>query len=223
MNIIFTKTDKPIKGGVLLQPLISLRGHKCECCGLTEWLNKPITLEVHHIDGDKKNNELDNLQLLCPTCHSYTNNYGSKNNVKDEISDETFFEAIKNSSSVRQALFSLNMSDAGGNYVRARRIMEQYNFSYPTKEHKEKYCPKCGKLISSTSNMCVTCHNISTRVVERPDRDKLKELIRNKPFTHIAKEYGVSDKAISKWCKNANLPSTKSEIKQYSDEEWEKI
>ena len=42
-------------------------------------------------------------------------------------------------------------------------------------------------------------------------------------YAHIAKEYGVSDRAISKWCKNANLPSTKSEIKQYSDEEWEKI
>ena len=39
----------------------------------------------------------------------------------------------------------------------------------------------------------------------------------------LANELNYSDKAISKWCKNANLPSTKSEIKQYSDEEWEKI
>ena len=49
-----------------LQPgLVYLRGHKCECCGLTEWLNQPITLEIHHIDGDRTNNTLENLQLLC--------------------------------------------------------------------------------------------------------------------------------------------------------------
>ena len=62
MSIIFKKTDKPVKGGALLKPLIDIRGHRCECCGLTEWLNQPITLEVHHIDGDKKNNKLNNLQ-----------------------------------------------------------------------------------------------------------------------------------------------------------------
>ena len=220
MSIIFKKTDKPVKGGALLKPLIDIRGRRCECCGLTEWLNQPITLEVHHIDGDKKNNELNNLQLLCPTCHSYTENYGSKNNKKEEISDEDFFNAIKNSSSVRQALFSLNLSDAGGNYVRARRIMEQNNFSYPQKENKEKYCPKCGKLISKNANLCVNCNNIANRIVERPDREELKTLIRTLPFTYIGKQYGVSDKAVTKWCKNANLPSTKTEIKQYSDEEW---
>ena len=52
--------------------LIYLRGVKCESCGATEWLGKPITLEVHHIDGDKCNNLNENLQLLCPNCHSYT-------------------------------------------------------------------------------------------------------------------------------------------------------
>lgn len=56
-------------------PLIHLRGHKCECCGSSEWLGQPITLEIHHIDGDRTNNTLENLQLLCPNCHSYTPNW----------------------------------------------------------------------------------------------------------------------------------------------------
>ena len=38
-----------------------------------------MTLELHHIDGDETNNELTNLQYLCPNCHSLTENYGSKN------------------------------------------------------------------------------------------------------------------------------------------------
>jgi hypothetical protein len=55
--------------------LIKERGHKCECCQLEMWLNKQITLAVHHIDEDRTNNDKDNLQLVCPNCHSYTNNF----------------------------------------------------------------------------------------------------------------------------------------------------
>lgn len=55
--------------------LISLRGHKCENCGNSEWCGKPIKLEVHHIDGDRTNNNINNLQLLCPNCHSITPNW----------------------------------------------------------------------------------------------------------------------------------------------------
>jgi hypothetical protein len=38
-----------------------IKEHRCECCGLTEWLGEPITLEVHHIDGDHYNNSMENL------------------------------------------------------------------------------------------------------------------------------------------------------------------
>ncbi|QFP93378.1 UNVERIFIED_ORG: HNH endonuclease [Xanthomonas phage Xoo-sp15] len=59
--------------------LIKHRGHKCECCANTEWLGNPIPLEVHHIDGDAYNNVVDNFSLLCPNCHTFTDNYKSKN------------------------------------------------------------------------------------------------------------------------------------------------
>jgi hypothetical protein len=54
---------------------------KDECfeCGLgNEWNCKPITLQLDHIDGNSDNNNLDNLRLLCPNCHSQTETYGSK-------------------------------------------------------------------------------------------------------------------------------------------------
>jgi len=59
----------------LKKHLIKLRGHKCEMCSNDKWLDKPITLEVHHKDGDRTNNDLDNLMLLCPNCHSTTDNW----------------------------------------------------------------------------------------------------------------------------------------------------
>lgn len=52
--------------------LVSTRGHQCESCSNTEWMGKPITLELEHIDGDRTNNLYDNLKLLCPNCHSQT-------------------------------------------------------------------------------------------------------------------------------------------------------
>lgn len=52
--------------------------HKCYSCGLTTWQNTPIPIELHHIDGNNKNNSLDNLQILCPNCHAQTDNYCSK-------------------------------------------------------------------------------------------------------------------------------------------------
>ena len=55
-----------------------IKKDECEMCGLNEWMNKKIPLELHHIDGNRYNNELDNLQILCPNCHSLTPNH-SKN------------------------------------------------------------------------------------------------------------------------------------------------
>lgn len=52
--------------------LIKERGHACERCGLSEWQDQPITLEVDHVDGDRTNNELSNLKLNCPNCHALT-------------------------------------------------------------------------------------------------------------------------------------------------------
>jgi len=55
--------------------LIQERGHTCEDCGLSEWKEQPITLELHHLDGHRGNNVSENLLLLCPNCHSQTNNW----------------------------------------------------------------------------------------------------------------------------------------------------
>lgn len=52
---------------------------KCQRCGNTEWLGEPIPLELHHKDGNKNNNHLDNLEILCPNCHYFTNTYKTKN------------------------------------------------------------------------------------------------------------------------------------------------
>lgn len=56
--------------------------HRCENCGLSEWLNNPIPLEVHHKDGNRNNNTIENFELLCPNCHALTDSYRGKNAAK---------------------------------------------------------------------------------------------------------------------------------------------
>lgn len=57
-----------------------LKKHICESCGLESWQNTPIPLELHHINGNNKDNRLENLQLLCPNCHALTDSYRGRNN-----------------------------------------------------------------------------------------------------------------------------------------------
>ena len=57
-----------------------LKEKKCECCGRTEWLGKDIPLEIHHINGDNRDNRLENLSILCPNCHALTDSYRGRNN-----------------------------------------------------------------------------------------------------------------------------------------------
>ena len=120
---------KVIKSTTALNALIALRGNQCENCKLTKWQNQDITLEIHHIDGDRLNNVLSNLQLLCPNCHSLTKNYKGKNinTGKKEVSDEQLINALKNSANIRQALISVGLAGRGGNYERAHFLIDKYN------------------------------------------------------------------------------------------------
>lgn len=55
---------------------------KCEICNIENWQGKPLRLQIHHIDGNRSNNNLENLQILCPNCHSQTDNFCSKNRAR---------------------------------------------------------------------------------------------------------------------------------------------
>lgn len=159
-----------------------IKAKQCEICGVSQWQGVELPLELHHKDGDHYNNELSNLMILCPNCHSIQEgNSGKAVKSKEEIA-KLAKEAKRTAS-----------------------------------------CVVCGKPITRNSTYCPECYARESRIVERPSREELKNLIRTTSFLQIGKTYNVSDNAVRKWCDGYGLPRKSSEIKSYSDEEWEKI
>jgi hypothetical protein len=67
-------------GGVKRRLLeTGLKEYKCEKCNLEKWNEQKIPLELNHIDGNRHNHYISNLEILCPNCHAQTTTYRGKN------------------------------------------------------------------------------------------------------------------------------------------------
>jgi len=183
-----------------------LKEYKCEMCGISEWNGKQIGLQLHHINGDNTDNRIENLMVLCPNCHSQTDNYcGSVRFSRDieyyckhcgkpmdktvtGLCDKCYRELITN-----------NLDMVNDPILKKFRV-------YGT-------CCDCGAKIDIGATRCVKCKVKIERKVEWPSKEELEQLINEKSFVAIAKEYGVSDNAVRKWCKRYGLPHTKKDIK----------
>ena len=116
--------------------------------------------------------------------------------------------ALYNAIKLKQRLFGYYWEELTENNIPERELSDEEFLSHKAKpmhtyseEEKEKM-------------------SLKSRTVERPSREELKKLIREKPFLQIGKMFNVSDNAIRKWCDRMDLPRKKTDINAYSDEEW---
>lgn len=88
-------------------------------------------------------------------------------------------------------------------------------------------CPICGGNKDKDAKVCLNCYKKQRKENKegkyQVSREELKQLIRTKPFTQLGKMFGVSDNAVRKWCDGYGLPRKKTDINNYTDEEWELI
>ena len=177
------------------------------CCSLCGYHNDETALELHHINQEDKEFSFNKYgsypryEILIPELQKCillcANCHREVHNSKKGIE-------LQSSFNLEKALYYKSQVRGG--------------------EVHEKYCIDCGKVLSNNrATRCDACEKIRQRVVERPSREELKELIRNKPFTQIGEQFHVSDNSIRKWCDYYSLTRKKTEIKNYSDEEWNLI
>lgn len=55
-----------------------LKEERCEECGLEEWRGRVVPLALHHVNGDRDDNRIESLQLLCPNCHALTDTFAGR-------------------------------------------------------------------------------------------------------------------------------------------------
>ena len=180
--------------------------NKCAICNLGGiWNNKPIVLQLDHINGNHYDNTISNLRILCPNCHSQTTTFGVNNTKRiNKIEPVNIIEDNN----------SLSSYDKETYYSSDESIIPE-----PPKDQKAPKAPKapkaeneknsiscnacCNKLKKKgKTGLCEICVKIDYRVVERPSYNDLIKEVNENNFVQTGKKYGVSDNAIRKWIKN---------------------
>jgi len=103
--------------------------NKCNKCGLDSWLGQELVLELEHKDGNNKNNNRDNLEMICPNCHSLTETWRGRNKKerRHRVLDKQLLESLLvNDWNMRQALLDVGLSAKGGNYNRCHKLKKEY-------------------------------------------------------------------------------------------------
>ena len=129
----FITTRKTIQTGRVKSLLYkyNIKQCKCEACGVEDTYNsKPITLQLHHIDGDNTNNQFMNLQILCPNCHSQTQTF----RAKKPLTEESILEACEDAKTISEVVRNLKRYPSGDLYKKVQTVIEK--FDLPIKKYE---------------------------------------------------------------------------------------
>lgn len=171
-----------------------LKEAKCENCGITQWREMTLSFELHHVDGNPRNNNFSNLKILCPNCHSQTPNHrgrGIKAVVTSRVSEEEIVAASNGARTVTDILRKVGLSIYGKNPQRIKEILFKNGI---------ELVPKFMPLHKGNPNWR-TEPKPHLRKVERPTKEELEFLVSSMSFLAIARKFKVkSDNTIRKWC-----------------------
>lgn len=209
--------------------------HKCEFCNRKKWNNKPIPIELHHINGNHKDNRIENLLIVCPNCHAQTDNYKSKNRISSkhgkDLSENDIIQKINSCYSITEVLRNLIPDTRGrSQYLRdlCKKIIQDKKANLLVKQTKAQtskvkkirikktyLCQDCHCEISKYSNRCKNCHAIFTESLVKPPKEVLINDIENMGYLSTGKKYNVCDNTVRKWIKVYNLDPKKIRYKNY--------
>lgn len=135
LNKLLKKEWSTLSPEMVRKRVLIEQKNKCNNCGLDEWMKQPLVLELEHKDGDHYNNDRNNVEGLCPNCHSLTETWRGRNKNKgkkkeDVITEEQMVTAYLEKGNIRQALLKLDLAAKGANYGRVKRALTLWNIEY---------------------------------------------------------------------------------------------
>ena len=183
--------------------IIYVMGGECACCGYKKCNS---ALELHHLDPEKKD-------------FTFSDNTNRAWDMVVQELPKTILVCANCHREIHAGLIDITTLQSSFNNEKAIEV------SQTTEKSKRgfHFCKVCGKKVSSKAYYCSECYGKTKREVKRPSREQLKLDIRTLPMIQVGKKYGVTDNAVRKWCDSMNLPRKVSDIKTYTDEEWEQI
>lgn len=172
------------------------REYKCENleCGISNWHNKDLKLQIHHINGKHNDNRLENIQILCPNCHSQTDNYARQNKTNSYKITERAKEIF----------------DGKPKFYTHKDITDIKDL-WVTKE--KNFCLVCKKEIPKNQIFCSQqCSHEHSKKFDVDNDTLIEDFKTLKSYRKVGKKYGVSDNAIKKRCVKNGIIDI---IKQY--------
>lgn len=108
----------------------------CAVCSLSQWRGKDLSLELDHINGNNRDNRIENLRLLCPNCHSQTETWRGKNinSGLRKVTDNDILTAFDKTANIRQSLIEVGLAPKGGNYSRVKKLLRGRGETGDTRE-----------------------------------------------------------------------------------------
>ena len=181
-NSTYSNSDR-LKKRLIKEELME---YKCNECDIKKWNGKYIALHLEHKNGIHNDNRLENLELLCPNCHSQTKTYAGRNVDKERIIKFDINVILNSNIDFSKEGWVKEVSKLTG-------LTPKYIRKFLKKESPKFYKEKCSE------------YKQLRKVKNRPSKEELEKMLKETNYSAVGRVYGVSDNAVRKWAKAYNI------------------